>query len=105
MGAHHYIAHIEAYRRRPRVVEQFDPILLAAGIEAPALSAKMLGQMRARAAVYIAGQVAKSRPRSAAQKLHAQQRGTVGAKIVRDEVRSILTRLRWLGAIRVGGVK
>lgn len=100
MAIRHHIAHIEAYRRQPRDAEQFDPILLAAGLKVPAMSAKDHAHMRSRATVYVAAQAAKVAPRSAAQKAHSRQTRTVEGKIVRQEVRSILGRLRWLGAVR-----
>lgn len=105
MAKRHHIAHIEAWRRQPRAVDQFDPVLLAAGLHAPALSAKDQCINRRRAAAFVAAQIAANRPRSDAQRLRAQQARTVAGKIVRQEVREILTRLRWLGAVRVSGVK
>lgn len=95
-----YIAHINAYRHRPKTSVQFAPILLAAGIQAPALSAKSIHRMRARANGHAAAAAAKSRPRSEAQRAYNRSRGTVAEKIVKQEVQDILARYRWLGAVR-----
>jgi hypothetical protein len=100
MSVRHHIAHIEAYRRQPRAVEKFDPFLLAAGIEAPALSAKQHFANTSLAACYVATQVSKRTPRSQAQKDHSRQTRTVEAKAARQEVQGILMRFRWLGAVR-----
>lgn len=100
MAIRHHIAHIEAYRCQPRAVEQFDPVLLAAGLEVPALSVKARTVMRRNATCYVATQSSKARPRSEAQKTHARYVLTVAGKAARQEVRDILARLGWLGAVR-----
>ena len=97
----YHIHHIRAYLARPKPKATLDPLLLSAGIEVPALTDKTLHRMRAVCNGKVAALMAKSRPRTEAQRRRSRLRGTVEEKIIREEVRDILTRYRHLGAVRV----
>jgi len=81
----------------------FDPILLAAGIRAPRLTAKQTLQMRAQVNCHVGGRAfaaAAPRERSEYQKMVHRMRNTVAERAARQEVSDILSRLRRMGEVR-----